>query len=386
MTFELLEDEAQDAVIKVFGVGGGGGNAVSHMIAAQVDGVDFICANTDAQVLRNQSNRTCLQLGRTATKGLGAGADPEVGRQAAVEDRDRIAAVLEGADMVFITAGLGGGSGTCAAPVIADIAKSMGILTVAVVTKPFPFEQRKRMRVAEAGIQELEENVDSLIVIPNDKLLKVLGPDSMLEQAFDAADEVLRGAVQGIADLIMRPGSINADFADVKTVMREMGKAMMGTAIGTGEYRAREAAEAAVRSPLLEDVDLKGARGILVNITSGPNLTLGEFNEVGDTINEFADENALNIVGWVVDESMGEDVKVTVVATGLGQERIEAPRKVVDNTTRADGTLDYAKLERPAIMRRDARDSFDREALAKAVGSDDVDYLDIPAFLRRQAD
>ncbi len=386
MTFELLEDEAQDAVIKVFGVGGGGGNAVSHMIAAQVDGVDFICANTDAQVLRNQSNRTCLQLGRTATKGLGAGADPEVGRQAAVEDRDRIAAVLEGADMVFITAGMGGGTGTGAAPVIAEIAKSMGILTVAVVTKPFPFEQRKRMRVAEAGIQELEENVDSLIVIPNDKLLKVLGPDSMLEQAFDAADEVLRGAVQGIADLIMRPGRINADFADVKTVMREMGKAMMGTAIGTGEYRAREAAEAAVRSPLLEDVDLKGARGILVNITSGPNLTLGEFNEVGDTINEFADENALNIVGWVVDESMGEDVKVTVVATGLGQERIEAPRKVVDNTTRADGTLDYAKLERPAIMRRDARDSFDREALAKAVGSDDVDYLDIPAFLRRQAD
>ncbi len=386
MTFELLEDEAQDAVIKVFGVGGGGGNAVSHMIATQVEGVDFICANTDAQVLRNQGNRTCLQLGRTATKGLGAGADPEVGRQAAMEDRERISEVLEGADMVFITAGMGGGTGTGAAPVIAEIAKSMGILTVAVVTKPFPFEQRKRMKVAETGIQELEANVDSLIVIPNDKLLKVLGPDSMLEEAFDAADEVLRGAVQGIADLIMRPGRINADFADVKTVMREMGKAMMGTATGNGEYRAREAAEAAVRSPLLEDVDLKGARGILVNITSGPGLTLGEFNEVGETINEFADENALNIVGWVVDESMGDDVKVTVVATGLGQERIDVPRKVVDNTTRPDGTVDYGKLDRPAIMRRDMQEGYDREQLAKAVGSDDVDYLDIPAFLRRQAD
>ncbi len=386
MAFELLEDAPQDAVIKVFGVGGGGGNAVSHMIAKRVEGVDFICANTDAQVLRNQDSRTCLQLGRNATKGLGAGADPEVGRQAAVEDRDRIAEVLEGADMVFVTAGMGGGTGTGAAPVIAEIARSMGILTVAVVTRPFPFEQRKRMQIAELGISELEKSVDSLIVIPNDKLLKVLGPDSLLEDAFGAADEVLSGAVQGIADLIIRPGKINADFADVRTVMREMGKAMMGTAVASGENRAREAAEAAVRSPLLEDVNLKGARGILVNITSGPDLSLGEFSEVGDVVSEFSDDgNALAIIGWVVDEEMGDNVKVTVVATGLGQGMPEMPKKVVDNT-RPDGTTDYAQLDRPTVMRQNSDAMAGQHRRAVVNGDQDVDYLDIPAFLRRQAD
>ncbi len=386
MAFELLEDAPQDAVIKVFGVGGGGGNAVSHMISKRVEGVDFICANTDAQVLRNQDSRTCLQLGRNATKGLGAGADPEVGRQAAVEDRDRIAEVLEGADMVFVTAGMGGGTGTGAAPVIAEIARSMGILTVAVVTRPFPFEQRKRMQIAELGISELEKSVDSLIVIPNDKLLKVLGPDSLLEDAFGAADEVLSGAVQGIADLIIRPGKINADFADVRTVMREMGKAMMGTAVASGENRAREAAEAAVRSPLLEDVNLKGARGILVNITSGPDLSLGEFSEVGDVVSEFSDDgNALAIIGWVVDEEMGDNVKVTVVATGLGQGMPEMPKKVVDNT-RPDGTTDYAQLDRPTVMRQNSDAMAGQHRRAVVNGDQDVDYLDIPAFLRRQAD
>lgn len=388
MAFELVEDELQDAVIKVFGVGGGGGNAVSHMITKSVEGVDFICANTDAQVLRNLNDRTCLQLGRSATRGLGAGADPEIGKRAAVEDKERISEVLEGADIVFVTAGMGGGTGTGAAPVIAEVARSMGILTVAVVTRPFPFEQRKRMQIADEGIRELEGCVDSLIVIPNDKLLKVLGPDSMLEEAFGAADEVLSGAVQGIADLIIRPGRINADFADVRTVMKEMGKAMMGTATATGDNRARDAVEAAVRSPLLEDVNLKGARGILVNITSGKDLSLGEYSEVGEVINQLSDDDALAIIGWVVDESMGDEVKVTVVATGLGQAQAEMPRIVADNT-RPDGTLDYRQLDRPAVIRRTPTEAASSNACAvaeTASGDREMEYLDIPAFLRRQAD
>ena len=277
--FELIDNVPQNAVIKVVGVGGGGGNALQHMVVNNVEGVDFICANTDAQALKNVSARTVLQLGSAVTKGLGAGANPLIGREAAIEDRERIAEVLQGADMVFITAGMGGGTGTGAAPVVAEVAREMGILTVAVVTKPFPFEGRKRLQIAEEGIRELSQHVDSLITIPNEKLLTVLGKDASLLAAFSKANDVLLGAVQGIADLIMRPGMINVDFADVKTVMSEMGMAMMGTGHASGPNRAREAAEAAIRSPLLEDVNLMGARGILVNITAGPDLSLGEFNQ-----------------------------------------------------------------------------------------------------------
>ena len=297
--FELVDAVPQSAVIKVIGVGGGGGNAVKHMIDNHVEGVEFICANTDAQALKAVSDCTVLQLGSGVTKGLGAGADPEVGRQSALEDRERIADVLADADMVFITAGMGGGTGTGAAPVVASVAREMGILTVAVVTRPFSFEGRKRLAIAEAGIEELQDSVDSLITIPNGKLLSVLGRDVSLVNAFAKANDVLNGAVQGIADLIIRPGMINVDFADVRTVMGEMGMAMMGSGFAKGELRAREAAESAVRSPLLEDVDLQGARGILVNITAGPDLSLGEFSEVGDTIEEFASENATVVVALV---------------------------------------------------------------------------------------
>jgi cell division protein FtsZ len=301
--FELIENIPQSAVIKVIGVGGGGGNAVHHMIANQVEGVDFICANTDAQALSNLKAKTLLQMGTGITKGLGAGANPEVGRQAALEDRDQISEILSGADMVFITAGMGGGTGTGAAPIVAEVAREMGILTVAVVTKPFPFEGKKRSAIAEEGIRLLSENVDSLITIPNEKLLDVLGKDASLLEAFKAANDVLLGAVKGIADLIMHPGMINVDFADVKTVMSEMGMAMMGTGTASGPDRAREAAEAAIRSPLLEDVNLQGARGILVNITAGENLSLGEFAEVGDTVEEFASDDATVVVGTVIDPS-----------------------------------------------------------------------------------
>ena len=316
--FELVDSVPQNAVIKVFGIGGGGGNAVKHMIASDIEGVEFVCANTDAQALKDIDARTVLQLGNTMTKGLGAGANPEVGRQAAMEDRERIAEILEGADMVFVTAGMGGGTGTGAAPVVAEVAREMGILTVAVVTKPFPFEGKKRMAIADAGIRELAERVDSLITIPNEKLLSVLGTKTTLLDAFKAANNVLLGAVQGIADLIIRPGMINVDFADVRTVMSEMGMAMMGTGAARGENRAREAAEAAIRSPLLEDVDLQGARGILVNITAGIDLSLGEFTEVGDTISEFASADATVVVGTVIDPEMKDELRVTVVATGLG--------------------------------------------------------------------
>ena len=400
--FELVDSVPQNAVIKVIGVGGGGGNAVRHMISSEVDGVEFICANTDSQALKDVDAKTVLQLGHSITKGLGAGANPEVGRQAAMEDRERIVEVLHGADMVFVTAGMGGGTGTGGAPVVAEIAKEMGILTVAVVTRPFPFEGRKRMKIAEEGIKQLTDRVDSLITIPNEKLLEVLGKSTSLLDAFKAANDVLLGAVQGIADLIIRPGTINVDFADVSTVMSEKGLAMMGSGRASGEMRAREAAEAAIRSPLLEDIDLQGARGMLVNITSGPDLSLGEFTEVGDTIEEFASDDATVVVGTVIDPEMSDEVRVTVVATGLGGAPLakapEQTKVVVDNTRSPDAKPNYTELDKPAVMRTSGAQSVSRSAQARtgapvnsggssarAVESD-IEYLDIPAFLRRQVD
>jgi len=384
--FELVDNAQQNAVIKVVGVGGGGGNAVRHMLNSDVEGVEFICANTDAQALKDLDARQIIQLGGNITKGLGAGANPEIGRQSALEDRDRIAEALSGSDMVFITAGMGGGTGTGAAPIVAEVARELGILTVAVVTKPFQFEGGKRMSVAETGLQELEENVDSLITIPNEKLLAVMGKKTSLLDAFASANDVLLGAVQGIADLITRNGMINVDFADVKTVMSEMGNAMMGTGHATGENRAREAAEAAVRSPLLEDINLQGAKGILVNITAGMDLNLGEFSEVGDIVREFASDSATVVVGTVIDPEMTDELKVTVVATGLGGER-DKPTKVVDNSRTLDGTTDYNQLDRPAVLRRRAA-TQGNAALDHSKDNEEqgVDYLDIPAFLRRQAD
>ena len=382
--FELVENVPQNAVIKVIGVGGGGGNAVHHMINNQVEGVEFICANTDAQALNNLKAKTILQMGSNITKGLGAGANPEIGRQAALEDRDEIAEILSGADMVFITAGMGGGTGTGAAPIVAEVARDMGILTVAIITKPFPFEGKKRLSIAEEGIEQLSNVVDSLITIPNEKLLDVLGRDASLLDAFKAANDVLLGAVKGIADLIMRPGMINVDFADVKTVMSEMGMAMMGTGFASGEDRAREAAESAIRSPLLEDINLQGARGILVNITAGENLSLGEFSAVGDTIEEFASDDATVVIGTVIAPDLEEEMRVTVVATGLGSQN-KKPVKVVDNT---DGTIepDYGDLDRPTILRNQQVNS-PNSGFAKTLGAaPDMDYLDIPAFLRKQAD
>ena len=377
--FELVENVAQTAEIKVIGVGGGGGNAVHHMISNQVEGVEFVCANTDSQALSNIDAKTILQMGSGVTKGLGAGANPEIGRQAALEDRDEIAAILAGADMVFITAGMGGGTGTGAAPIVAEVARELGILTVAVVTKPFPFEGRKRALVAQQGIEALSEHVDSLITIPNEKLLDVLGKEASLLDAFKAANDVLLGAVKGIADLIMNPGMINVDFADVKTVMSEMGMAMMGTGHASGPDRAREAAEAAIRSPLLEDVNLEGARGILVNITAGENLSLGEFSEVGDTIEEFASDDATVVIGTVIDPSLKDEFRVTVVATGLGSVHAR-PTKVVDNTPK------YDAIRRP-IPRTDRRTGNTATKIDPLFEPDaDLNYLDVPAFLRNQAD
>ncbi len=380
--FELMDTYSQSAVIKVVGVGGGGGNAVEHMVVQSIDGVDFIVANTDSQALKNTSARTVLQLGGNITKGLGAGADPEIGRQAAMEDRERIQEVLDGADMVFITAGMGGGTGTGGAPIVAQIAKEMGILTVAVVTRPFPFEGKKRMDVAGDGIDELKGFVDSLITIPNEKLLSVLGKSISLLDAFKAANDVLLGAVQGIAELITRPGLINVDFADVRTVMSEMGMAMMGSGRASGEGRAREAAEAAIASPLLEDVNLAGARGILVNVTAGMDMSIGEFEEVGTTVKSFASENATVVVGTVIDPEMKGELRVTVVATGLGHSEQfgEKPVKLVVDKT-AEGEVDYGQLDRPTVIRNKA-------ATEKFSGKSEnsMEYLDIPAFLRRQAD
>lgn len=385
--FTLVDEQPQSAVIKVFGCGGGGGNAVRHMLESQIDGVEFICANTDAQALRGVDATTQLQLGNGITRGLGAGANPEIGRQAALEDRERIAEVLKGADMVFITAGMGGGTGTGAAPVVAEIAKDLGILTVAVVTKPFPFEGRRRMKVAMEGLDMLRENVDSLITIPNEKLLTVLGKNVTLLEAFSEANNVLQNAVQGVADLIVRPGTINLDFADVRTVMSEMGMAMMGSGIASGENRASRAAEMAIRSPLLEDVDLHGARGILVNISAGVDLGLDEFTEVGNTIEEFASEEATVVVGTVIDPELKDEIRVTVVATGIGQPEVMAakPKVAVDNTRKADGSVDYKKLERPTAV-RNAKPAEPEESAKPVRTAKDLDYLDIPAFLRRQAD
>lgn len=396
--FELVDNIPQSAVIKVIGVGGGGGNAVNHMAVSNIEGVEFICANTDAQALKNVGARTVLQLGPGVTKGLGAGANPEVGRQAALEDRERIAEVLAGTDMVFITTGMGGGTGTGAAPVIAEVAKELGILTVAVVTRPFPFEGKKRMVIADEGIRALAESVDSLITIPNEKLLTILGKDASLLSAFAKADDVLAGAVRGISDIIKRPGMINVDFADVKTVMSEMGMAMMGTGCASGPNRAREATEAAIRNPLLEDVNLQGARGILVNITAGPDLSLGEYSDVGTIIEQFASEQATVKVGTVIDADMRDELHVTVVATGLGA-RMEKPVKVVDNTVqvavsqpvaqqpaaqpRSEQSVNYKDYERPTVQRQSHGGAA---TAAKLNTQDDLDYLDIPAFLRRQAD
>jgi len=381
--FELVDSAPQSAIIKVIGIGGGGGNAVQHMLKKEVEGVDFIAANTDSQALKSLEAKTVLQIGSTITKGLGAGANPDIGRQAAIEDRERLAEVLAGADMVFITAGMGGGTGTGAAPVVAEVAKEMDILTVAVVTKPFRFE--KRTSAADRGIQELQQIVDSLITIPNEKLLAVLGERTSMLDAFSAANDVLLGAVQGIADLIIRPGMINVDFADVRTVMSEMGMAMMGTGRASGDNRARDAAEAAIRSPLLEDVDLHGARGILVNVTAGPDLNIGEFTDVGNIVDEFASESATVVVGTVIDQELGEELKVTVVATGLGEP--VRPNVIVDNTLAdmtADGQVDYRRLDRPAYARHNA--ALQQDNLAEDLANQDLDYLDIPAFLRRQAD
>jgi cell division protein FtsZ len=406
--FELMDAYSQSAVIKVIGVGGGGGNAVAHMVTSGIDGVEFMCINTDSQALKHAKVKTALQIGCNITKGLGAGADPEVGRQAAMEDRDRIVELVEGCDMLFITCGMGGGTGTGAAPVVAQVAKELGILTVAVVTKPFEMEGNKRSFVADHGIAELGKYCDSLITIPNQKLLTVLGPQTTLLDAFKSANQVLQGAVQGIAELITRPGLINVDFADVRTVMAETGMAMMGSGTASGEGRAREAAEMAVSSPLLEDINLAGAHGILVNVTAGMDLSIGEFQEVGQIVKQFASEDATVVVGTVIDPELSNVVRVTVVATGLGrpaaarpmptQHRETAPASIARDplhrdplTSRAAPAMsvvrrgplsnsDYAALDKPTVQRQRAvGDGLRPEAEAE-------DLLDIPAFLRRQAD
>ena len=397
--FELMDAYSQNAVIKVIGVGGGGGNAVSHMATCGIEGVDFMCLNTDAQALKHSQVKTLLQIGGEITKGLGAGANPEIGRAAAQEDRERIVELIEGCDMLFITAGMGGGTGTGAAPIVAQVAKELGILTVAVVTRPFSMEGGKRSRAAEAGIAELSKYVDSLITIPNQKLLTVLGSSTTLLDAFKAANQVLQGAVQGIAELITRPGLVNVDFADVKTVMAETGMAMMGTGIGRGEGRARQAAEAAVSSPLLENIDLAGAHGILVNITAGMDLSIGEFEEVGAIVQQFASEDATVVVGTVIDPEMSNELRVTVVATGLNRAAVlrepvkqpvrEVTRDVAPTPIRGvprqprPTAINYGDYEPPAINRSAKRRAVG-DGLHGEIMKDDM--LDIPAFLRRQAD
>jgi len=384
---ELIDAQAQEAVIKVVGVGGCGGNAVDHMIVQGVEGVEFICANTDAQALKRNQAKTQLQLGSEITKGLGAGANPEIGRQAALEDRERIAELISGADMLFLTAGMGGGTGTGAAPVVAEIAKELGILTVAVVTKPFAFEG-KRQRVAQEGLDALSEHVDSLIVIPNDKLMQVLGNSITLDEAFRAANDVLHGAVAGIAEIISCPGMINVDFADVRTVMAEMGMAMMGSAKAAGIGRAREAAEQAVACPLLEDINISDARGVLVNISaSKATFQLQEMYDVMETIKAFAADSATVIVGTVYDDSLEDGLRVTIVATGLGKPVMRQQAKPVIVVSQKTGTdnmgmeVDYNALEQPAVIRRRNRD-----ATIEAMRQSGVEMLDIPAFLRKQAD
>ena len=381
--FALMDDNSSEAVIKVIGVGGGGGNAIEHMVANKIEGVEFITINTDAQVLKKSQADTVLQIGNTVTKGLGAGADPNVGREAAHEDRETIRQAIDGADMIFITAGMGGGTGTGAAPEVAKIAREMGVLSVAVVTRPFGFEGKKRLSYASQGIDELAKHVDSLITIPNDKLLKVLGKGTPLLKAFEAANDVLLGSVRGIAELITNPGLINVDFADVKTVMSEMGTAMMGTGIGKGEDRAEEAAEQAIACPLLEDIDLSGARGILVNITAGPDFAIDEYETVGNAVRAFASENATVVVGTVIDMNMADEIRVTVVATGIGTDKpdislvkTDAPRMtsaVSSGSTSAGSSAGGSQSAMTATKHLD-------DDMA------DLEYIDIPTFLRKQAD
>ncbi|RIZ70111.1 MAG: cell division protein FtsZ [Methylococcales bacterium] len=386
MKYELVDSYSETAVIKVIGVGGGGGNAVNHMAGCNIEGVEFICANTDAQALRKLSVDTIIQLGVDLTKGLGAGTNPEIGRHAAEENKDRIKEVLQGADMIFLTAGMGGGTGTGAIPVIAQIAKEMGILTVAVVTKPFLFEGKKKQVVAEQGILELEKYVDSLITIPNQKLLPVLGNNVSLINAFKAANDVLLDAVQGITELIIHPGMINVDFADVRTVMSGMGAAIMGVGTASGEHRAREAAEKAIACPLLEDINLQGARGILVNICAA-DMGVAEFNEVGNIVHEFASEDAVIKIGMAIDASLGDEIKVTVVATGMGLPpiQVKAPIKLMPKSMVSQ--TNYDDLEKPAVMRQGGKSEGRETRFGAQTKKDiDLDYLDIPAFLRRQAD
>jgi len=396
--FELVENYTPSAEIKVIGVGGGGGNAVSQMIDEGIDGVEFIAANTDAQALRQFKGRTLLQIGSSVTKGLGAGANPEVGRQAALEDRDRLIEMISGADMVFITAGMGGGTGTGAAPVIAQAAKELGILTVAVVTKPFEFEAKRRMTIAEQGIEELSKHVDSLIIIPNSKLPEVMGSDALLLNAFKAANDVLQGAVQGIAELITRQGLINVDFADVRTVMAEMGQAVMGAGQAKGEDRAIMAVQAAIGSPLLEEVNLQGACGVLVNITAGMNLTMKEFQEIGSAVADLASDDATVVIGTVIDPEIGDELRVTVVATGLNDSQkkqqplpsvkpYEAPMQVVRNGTTGEVEHDYAsEVEQRTSQATAGRMEEGAETTDMFEPDSNIDYLDIPAFLRNQAD
>ena len=396
--FQLVNDGPQQAaVIKVIGVGGGGSNAIDHMVKMNIGEVDFICANTDMQALQRSMGTVKLHIGGNVTKGLGAGANPEIGRRAALEDRDSLISALEGADMVFITAGMGGGTGTGAAPVVAELSKEMGILTVAVVTRPFAFEGSVREKLASAGIQEMGQFVDSLIVIPNQRLLSVLGPDIPLLDAFRAVNDVLFNAVQGIAELITSPGLINVDFADVRTVMAEMGMAMMGSSIGSGEDRARKAAEEAMSSPLLEEVNLAGARGMLVNVTSGPDMCLREFEEVGTAVQECASPNATIVIGTALDPAMTDSIRVTVIATGLS-ETVQVPKQaLVSNNLlkpqppvkkqQPEAPGDYRGYDRPTVIRRRGQpdEAADQQKAPPMVDTDD-DMLDIPAFLRRQAD
>jgi cell division protein FtsZ len=403
--FELLDTCQQNAVIKVVGIGGGGGNAIEHMMAGHIEGVEFIAANTDSQALKNSHANTIIQLGENITRGLGAGANPEVGRRAAEEDREKIRTALSGADMVFLAAGMGGGTGTGAAPVFAQLAKELGILTVAVTTKPFSFEGKMRLQTAEQGISSLSQYVDSLITIPNNKLLSVLGKNVTLINAFKAANDVLRGAVQGIAELITRPGLINVDFADVRTVMSEMGMAMMGTGISSGDNRARLAAESAIASPLLEDVDLTGAKGVLVNITAGLDLSIGEFEEVGEVVKNITSDGATVVVGTVIDPELRDEVRVTVIVTGLGRRQGSTTIKIsaLEQVKSTDAPIDYGQLDKPTVIRRQGipavalnpgsqasttqplqTTQVSNKTSTSIDGLHDIDYLDIPAFLRRK--
>ncbi|WP_299874349.1 cell division protein FtsZ [uncultured Cocleimonas sp.] len=383
--FELMDTEATNANIKVIGVGGGGGNAVQNMVDAGVEGVEFICANTDAQALDGSPVKNLIQLGNALTKGLGAGANPEIGREAALEDRERIKELVSGTDMLFITAGMGGGTGTGAAPVVAEMAREMGVLTVAVVTKPFPFEGPKRMKAAEEGIAELGKYVDSIITIPNAKLLTSLGKNTTLLDAFKAANDVLLGAVQGIADLITRPGLINVDFADVRTVMSEMGMSMMGTGVARGDDRATKAAEAAISSPLLDDINLNGAKGILVNITAGLDMGIHEFEEVGAAVRKFAHDDATVVVGTVIDPDMSEEIRVTLVATGLDKQGAEL-QAVPTQERQSNNRLRPVELEQPRMVANGGHSQPHYETTPKSTTATESNYLDIPAFLRNQAD